>query len=177
MFEGGVPQAQELPFATTPRRPKRGLSLVPAAGASRMCRARNEDPASLRRLGPRIHRFLLAIHRRFDIMLKRLLTMAVAVVAIAGFAQVAHAQYMYLDSNGNGIHDAGDVMQANNTGTTVAVWLDTAHNRNGTASTCDTADGNLTINSYVVNMASAGGNVTYSGFVNDQTTMTVAFGE
>src|SRR5262245_47270203 len=158
--------------------PQWGLSLVPAAAASRMCRARNEDSASLRRPCPRVHRFLLAVHRRFDIMLKRLLTMLVAVVAIAGFAQVAHAQYMYLDSNGNGIPDSGEVMNANATPTTVNVWVDTAHNRNGSLSSCDTADGALTINSYVVEMAANGGSVTYSGFVNQQSVnMPTPFGE
>src|SRR5215471_6758652 len=107
-----------------------------------------------------------------------LLRIAVLAAALTlPLALPAYAQYMYLDSNGNGIHDSGDQMSPNGTGTTVAVWLDTGHNRDGSVPSCDTADGVLTVNSYVVNMASSGGNVTYSGFVNDQTTMTVAFGE
>src|SRR5207247_480727 len=135
---------------------------------TRMCRAQNKDSASLRGPCPRIHRFLLAAHRRFDIMQKRLLTMLVVIVAIAGFAQVAHAQYMYLDSNANGIHDSGDKLNANGVATTVDVFLDTAHNRNGIASVCDTGDGILSINSYLVCLAAVNGTVTYSGFINQQ---------
>jgi hypothetical protein len=59
-----------------------------------------------------------------------LFTAILAVVAIAGFTQIATAQYMYLDSNGNGVHDAGDVMQGTGVGTTVD-GLATNANRDG----------------------------------------------
>ncbi|HET9251866.1 MAG TPA: putative Ig domain-containing protein, partial [Candidatus Eisenbacteria bacterium] len=110
-------------------------------------------------------------------MLKRLFTTILAVVAIAGFASVADAQYMYLDSNGDGVHSAADVMNANGTPTTVDVWLRTNLNRDGSTAVCNQADGDLTMNSYVVSFAATGGNVTYSGFINRQTTFAVAFGE
>jgi hypothetical protein len=39
------------------------------------------------------------------------------------------AQYAYIDANGNGIHDDGDVMNPNGSPTVVDVWIDTNHNR------------------------------------------------
>ena len=112
-------------------------------------------------------------------MLKRLFTTILAVVAIAGFAQMATAQYMYLDSNANGVHDAGDVMNAAGVPTTVDVWINTNHNRDGSEATCNTEDGILQINSYVFNLKALGGPVQYSGFINRQAAQgwTVAFGE
>lgn len=91
-----------------------------------------------------------------------------AAVAVAGLAPMASAQYMYLDANGNGVHDVGDKMQINGTPTTVDIWLDTNHNRDGSAATCDTGDGPLTMISYAINLLAVNGTVTYSGFINQQ---------
>jgi hypothetical protein len=88
----------------------------------------------------------------------------------ASFVTPVSAQYMYLDSNANGIHDAGDVLNANGTPTTVDVWLRTNQNRDGSTAECNTADGELTMNSYVVCLLAQGGTVTYSGFINQQPT-------
>src|SRR2546426_3864941 len=111
-------------------------------------------------------------------MVKRVLTVLLAVAAIGGLAQVASAQYMYLDSNGNGVPDAGDKLNANGTATTVDVYIRTNMNRNGTAATCDVDPASpLSFNSYVVNLRASGGTATYAGFVNQQTTFTTAFGE
>ena len=110
-------------------------------------------------------------------MLKRLFTTILAVVAIAGFAQVATAQYMYLDSNGDGVHTAADVMNANGAPTTVDVWVDTDNNRDGSAAVCNSSDADLTFNSYVVNLRAQNGTVTYTNFINRQTTMTFNFVE
>jgi PKD repeat protein len=92
-------------------------------------------------------------------------------------ASTASAQYMYLDANGNGIHDAGDVLNANGTPTTVDVWMNTNHNRDGTLVECNTQDGILQANSYAVNLIAQGGTVTYSGFINRQANMVTSFGE
>ncbi|HEX7077375.1 MAG TPA: hypothetical protein VF363_03025, partial [Candidatus Eisenbacteria bacterium] len=61
-------------------------------------------------------------------MLKRLLTILFAVVAIAGFAGTSHAQYMYLDTNGDGVNTTADVMNANGVATNVSVYLHTDQN-------------------------------------------------
>lgn len=45
-------------------------------------------------------------------------------------ASSASAQYMYLDSNGNGLHDAGDQVSSPET-TTLDIWLDSDTNRPG----------------------------------------------
>jgi len=109
--------------------------------------------------------------------MKRLLTALLTVFAVAGLAPLASAQYMYLDSNGNGVHDTGDRLNANGTPTTVDLYVWTNQNRDGSTPVCDTGDGPLTINVYWINLMAAGGTVTYSGFVNRQPTMNVAFGE
>jgi PKD repeat protein len=110
-------------------------------------------------------------------MLKRLFTTILAVVAIACFMQEATAQHMYLDSNANGLHDVGDKLNANGTPTTVDVWVNTNHNRDGSEAVCNTQDGVLQINSYAVNLIAQGGTVTYSGFINQQPAWSVSFGE
>lgn len=55
-------------------------------------------------------------------------------------APPASAQYMYLDSNGDGISTAAD--RLNGSGVTrVDVWLDTAHDRNGASVSCNSHTG------------------------------------
>ena len=56
------------------------------------------------------------------------------------------AQYMYLDSNGNGVHDVGDRMLA--CPTQVDVWLNTAANRDGSPATCPFGTGALSLSHY-----------------------------
>src|SRR5215510_10176432 len=58
----------------------------------------------------------------------RWLTLALVAAAFALTAAPATAQYMYLDANGNGVHDSSDRLNANGIATTVDVWLDTNHN-------------------------------------------------
>jgi PKD repeat protein len=91
------------------------------------------------------------------------LTLAVAFTSLAGLAR---AQYMYLDSNGDGIHTAADGLNVSGTPTPVTVWIRTDVNRDGSPAVCPTADGPLDINSYVLNVAASGGTVSYANFVN-----------
>ena len=109
-------------------------------------------------------------------MQRVLLTLLIA-VAMAGLAAPARAQYMYLDSNGNGVSDNGDRLNANGVPTTADVWIITNQDRDGTTAQCKTADGDLTINSYAVNLLAQNGTVTYSNFINQQPNFTVSFGE
>ncbi|HET9252234.1 MAG TPA: putative Ig domain-containing protein [Candidatus Eisenbacteria bacterium] len=108
--------------------------------------------------------------------MRRILILVLGAAAIVGVAVPAGAQYMYLDSNGDGVHSASDVMSPNGTPTTVDVWVRTNQNRDGSAAVCNRQDGELTINSYVVNLAVANGTASYSGFIN-RTPFGVAFGE
>jgi hypothetical protein len=85
------------------------------------------------------------------------------------FAGPAFAQYVYLDTNGDGVHSSGDLLQPNGTPTTINAYINTNHNRDGSLATCDTGDGDLGFwNSYAVNLKAAGGTVTFSNFVNQQ---------
>jgi hypothetical protein len=99
-----------------------------------------------------------------------------AVVAVAGLAPMASAQYMYLDANANGTHDVGDQLQVNATPTTVDVWLDTIHNRDGSSATCATGAEPLSMISYCFNLKAVNGTVTYTGFTNQVSSFTIQLG-
>src|SRR2546421_4276668 len=77
-----------------------------------------------------------------------------------------HAQYIYIDSDGDGVHTAADVLHG--TGPTVAdIWLDTGHNRDGSATVCRTNPSEqLTMFAYLVSLEATGGTVTYSAYTN-----------
>jgi len=91
---------------------------------------------------------------------------SVLALALLAFVPPSFAQYMYLDSNGDGAHTAADVLHAVGP-TVVDIWLDTNHNRDGSVVTCD--DGStypLDMFSYVVDLSATGGTVTYSAYTN-----------
>ena len=97
-----------------------------------------------------------------------------AALLLLPFAGVANAQYLWMDSNGDGVNTAADVLNANGTPTTVDVWINTSHNKDGSLATCDTGDGDLaTWNSYAVNLGTSTGAVTYTNFVNQISTFTI----
>ncbi|HKW50144.1 MAG TPA: hypothetical protein VJQ53_00260, partial [Candidatus Eisenbacteria bacterium] len=93
-----------------------------------------------------------------------------AAVLTLPFAVPASAQYMYMDSNGNGIHDSGDRLNANGDSTVVDIYLSTNTNRDGSTAGCNTVPGTvMDINSYAVNLAVSGGTATYRNYINRQT--------
>src|SRR5258705_61366 len=78
-------------------------------------------------------------------------------VLLLSFTSPAFAQYMFLDTNGDGANDASD--RVNPIGpTTIDIWVDTSTNRDGSPATCD-ADGTtrLTIYQWEVVLRAAGG--------------------
>ena len=80
-------------------------------------------------------------------------------------ATPAAAQYMYLDSNGDGLHLGDD--RVNPTGaTTIDVWVDTITNRDGSAGTCDFGTGALDLSSYEFVLQSVGGTVAWGSMSN-----------
>ncbi|HET9252784.1 MAG TPA: putative Ig domain-containing protein [Candidatus Eisenbacteria bacterium] len=110
----------------------------------------------------------------------KLLIRLVFAVALLGasYATPVSAQYMFLDTNGDGLHTDADDLAANGTPTVATLYVITNQNRDGTGATCDQDPLTpLSINSYVVNLQAVGGLVEYSNFTNLQTTMTVNFGE
>jgi len=99
--------------------------------------------------------------------MNRIASVLLTIATIAVLASPASAQYMYLDSNGNGVHDSGDQLASNGTATTVDIWINTNHNRDGSVADCNVEPGSpLGINSYVVNLLAANGFVSYSAFTN-----------
>jgi hypothetical protein len=102
-----------------------------------------------------------------------LIFLAALFVALA-FPAMAQAQYMYLDSNGDGVSTMAD--QVNPTGTTVAdLYLRTDRNRDGSAAVCATGRP-LTVNSYVAILRATDGTIAWGPFVNRQGTMAYRFG-
>jgi PKD repeat protein len=94
----------------------------------------------------------------------RVLTALLLIAALVVVASPTAAQYMFLDTNGDGFRTSADHLLAGSQ--TVNVYLDTNHNRDGSLALCN-RDGSspLNISSYVVNLS--GTNVTYAGFTND----------
>ncbi|HEU4724360.1 MAG TPA: hypothetical protein VFU59_03580, partial [Candidatus Eisenbacteria bacterium] len=90
-------------------------------------------------------------------------------------APTVQAQYMYMDSNGDGVHTAADVITA--TGTTVAkVFLRTNKNRDGSDAIC--ADNQpFTFSSYEFCLRAVGGTVAFSNATNLQAGMGITFGK
>src|SRR5437762_1617301 len=95
----------------------------------------------------------------------RRLIMGVAVGVLALLARPAAAQYMYLDSNGDGVHDANDRMNKS-APTPVDVWLDTDSNRDGSAGVCDFGSGALDMSHYEFVLHAVGGTVTWGPLTN-----------
>lgn len=80
---------------------------------------------------------------------------------LAAFLVVpAHAQYMYLDTNGDGISSASDVIAVSGV-TNVDVWLATDRNRDGSAATCVSGDGPLTLAGYEIVLEAVDGTVSW----------------
>ncbi|MCI4354740.1 MAG: VCBS repeat-containing protein, partial [Thermoplasmata archaeon] len=94
-------------------------------------------------------------------------------IGLGGFALAllclvppSSAQYMYLDSDGDGVHTAGDVLHAVGP-TVVDIWLDIGHNRDGSVTTCKAlATEPLNMFAYVVDLSATGGTVSYSAYTN-----------
>ncbi|HET9252235.1 MAG TPA: PKD domain-containing protein [Candidatus Eisenbacteria bacterium] len=101
-----------------------------------------------------------------------------SLVVLVASATGARAQYMFLDTNGDGANTSADLLAANGAPTTVDVWLRTNAGRDGSPAVCNVdATIPLNINSYVFNLEAVGGQVTYTGFVNQQPQWSTSLGE
>jgi len=74
------------------------------------------------------------------------------------------AQYIYLDANGNGVHDAGDIIQLP---CAIDIWLDTSKNKDGSPAVCGTGPQPLSFNSYEFILHAVGGTISYGPFTNN----------
>ncbi len=98
-------------------------------------------------------------------MRNRVFLAASVLLAALLLTRSASAQYMYLDADGDGVPTAADAVNPAGA-TTLDVWLRTGTNRDGSAASCVTQDGDLTINSYEFILRASNGTVSWSGFVN-----------
>jgi PKD repeat protein len=73
---------------------------------------------------------------------------------------------MYLDTNGDGVNDTSDQIDANGP-TTVDIWVNTAANRDGSPVACDvSATTPLTINSWEIVLQAVGGTLEWGSLQN-----------
>src|SRR5438874_10539886 len=96
-----------------------------------------------------------------------------SLIAILTIGAPAYSQYIFMDTNGDGVCDSNDVLTSGSTA--VDVWLNTNHNQNGTMVTCSAnPDQPLTIFSYdILFNASGAGSVTYNSWTNADSRFTV----
>lgn len=97
-------------------------------------------------------------------------------LAALAAATPASAQYVFVDTNGDGACDASDFLPYGDG--TLDVWLDTNHEQDGSPATCATGEP-LSISAYdVVLLASTTANatVTYRGWTNAMAQFTVSRG-
>jgi hypothetical protein len=104
----------------------------------------------------------------------RAAVLALGTALTLAFPLRSYAQYMYLDSNGDGIHTAADVLAPSGP-TAVRVWLRTDTNRDGTPAVCSTGE-ELTINSYEVIVRATNGTVAWDSLTNAIPEFTIDYG-
>jgi hypothetical protein len=90
--------------------------------------------------------------------------------------RVSTAQHLYLDTDGDGVHTASDVLAPTGS-TSVDVWLRTDADRDGAPAACSAGDLPLSILGYSFVLHAANGTVSFGGFVNRVPDFTVPLGE
>jgi PKD domain/FlgD Ig-like domain len=88
-------------------------------------------------------------------------------IGVTCTTQSASAQYMFLDTNGDGLNTVGDRLpfqEQPGTYTNVDIWLETDRNRDGSPATCPSGEP-LSLTSYEISLASSG-SVEYGSFTN-----------
>ena len=104
-------------------------------------------------------------------MKRFLLLLGVAALLVAA---PAFAQYVYFDTNGDGVCNSSDVLTSSNT--SVDIYFDTNHDGSGNPTTCPTGEA-LSILSYeFIGHVSGSGTVTFGAFTNLQAGMTTNLG-
>jgi hypothetical protein len=72
---------------------------------------------------------------------------------------------MFLDANGDSANTADDRLNAVGVPTVIHIWLDSAHNRDGSTTLCPSGQ-LVTVSSFEVILHAAGGTVTWNHFDN-----------
>lgn len=89
--------------------------------------------------------------------------------------QLSFAQYIYIDTNGDGLPGTGDVLQASGE-TTLDIWLRTDGNRDGSSASCIDPSATLAINSYSFILKAQYGTMNWGALVNRLTEIPTAIG-
>lgn len=87
----------------------------------------------------------------------------------------AAAQYIYIDTDGDGVHSAADVIQPAGE-TTLDIWLRTDTNKDGSPALCAVEGAPLTIGGYQIVLRTSNGSVTWGAFTNHIATMSASAG-
>jgi len=87
----------------------------------------------------------------------------------------ARGQYIFCDTNGDGVATASDGLARSGI-TKVAVWIVTDHRRNGTVVAATDRSKPLSIFSYEFILAADGGRVVWGAYKNEQPSMSYTFG-
>ena len=102
-------------------------------------------------------------------MLRGLLTASLLLASLLALPIIGNAQYMYLDANGDGIHTAADQLNASGA-TSLDIWLDTTHDRDGSVQSCNSHSGAATsgspldLFSFEIVLQATGGTVSWGSF-------------
>jgi hypothetical protein len=103
------------------------------------------------------------------------LILGLALFLLLGFrATPAAAQYIYLDSDGDGIFTSQDQLPSSGSHT-VDIWLDTNHWRDGTLVSCP-GGGDRPMNSYEFILSATGGTISWGSYSNAIAVMSGVFG-
>lgn len=107
-------------------------------------------------------------------MLTRFLSTSCALLVFYLTSTPALAQYMFIDTNGDGVHTAADVFQPVGP-TQIDVWICTDQNRDGSPATCRSGNEPMSIISYEFALRASGGTVVWGAFTNLRPEFTVWF--
>jgi hypothetical protein len=91
--------------------------------------------------------------------------LALPLLASLTAAVPAAAQYIWIDTNGDGVNTSADVI-APSGATTLDLWLRTDQNADGTPAPCASNDGSLTLAGYQVVLRASNGTVSWGSITN-----------
>lgn len=104
-----------------------------------------------------------------------LVALVTGLLAAGSYSTQATAQYMFLDTDDDGVHTDADFLSSQTT--SVDIWLQTNLDGSGAQTTIRDGAGQLpSINSYQFILRAFDGEVEWGDYINLQPTMTVAFG-
>src|SRR6185369_8125399 len=90
---------------------------------------------------------------------------------------ISFAQFLYLDTDGDGLSTEADILNAQPNPTVIRVYLDTTRNGDGSPAFCSTPPESLDMFSYEFTLHATNGTVRYDSYSNSMLSMGAPFGE